>query len=406
MKTTRVEPDGVIQRLSCIRFLRLMLTTNRTVWLGGVTLAVLFLLIVFPPHGYGQNNDPMKRVRDAWEKRTETFHNFRIVWTEKRHLPQELRREAAKLIRSPSKSALPTGSLTDLTYEMHYDLMMVGSRMRLSEQGRLPQSNSNELGDDIKRLYVFDQKTLRWLDEPRRNCTYRQGQIQDGNMQLYSQTLQPIVFAMRPLRQGESVGVNLDRCTIDSGENIIDGEKCWVLTQMEPHDKPEVKMEFWVAPARDYVLLRYRETNLKTKLDSLLCDIYYQRRDGSGWMPSNWTRTMGHGTTMTITTANITQCSEKPIVTQSDFELQFPARTVFWDERNASHLLYVVRRDGTEKKVTNEEIAARIPLEQLIDSDKIRDDKSITKMIFIGGCALLLLILIVIFVRRRMNAGW
>ncbi len=178
----------------------------------------------------------------------------------------------------------------------------------------------------------------------------------------------PMVAHLRPLSPGFR-RFKLGECRVASKNAKIGTTTCVVITTNKKGDSP-YSYEYWLDPARDYILLR---SHAKTfGVTDLVVDIKYQpaTKDGHAfWIPRGWISKSFLGESMPAWQGDVKVVSfEFP--DKVDTQFKFPAGTLVTRiGGNTAGSAYLVRKDGSKRPITAREQAGSVAYEQLLETE-------------------------------------
>jgi hypothetical protein len=179
--------------------------------------------------------------------------------------------------------------------------------------------------------------------------------------EMQSMMISPILYWCRGLHPQLLTASEL---TLRSERPIVDGRTCMVVAIPPSKEKPKgVAREFWVDPAREFILLRWAATQNETIVTEV--NISYQADATYAWAPAAWSAMMfaPNGTLLVSRRVKVTDWSANAKFKKSDFQLSFPPDTMVNDWRTNKQ--YLVLADGTQRIVTAAEREQPFVLEQL-----------------------------------------
>jgi hypothetical protein len=313
------------------------------------------------PEASGQSPVRVEEVLQAAKRRQEQARSARFSWTAQvtdtrgsRSLPQGHLNPEGKII--PPK---------DATYDMTLSLSFDGERIRFASDN-YTWSEAKQMMVPCPYVSVFNgkdvSKTLRTPASPR--VEWPQGEVQretrHGETKVWS--LAPVLMTFRPLTQAMSM-YSLPEMSATGRTAQIGGRTCQELRLQRPGGGGSYSA--WVDPGRDFLIARHSYEFRGKTLVRL--DVRYRQQPGAGWVPEEWNEVYmdDEGKLRTSVKSKLLEATINPELPPEEFEVTFPPGTLVLDF--VEHREYLVRADGSERKILEEEKSA--PYERLAATD-------------------------------------
>jgi hypothetical protein len=260
-----------------------------------------------------------------------------------------------------------TIQIDELNMTTDFYLSFQGTKFRHEREGTVPWAGDGEVsllwrtstnvsnGQQRRGLAKYEQ------------TDFPQGSISEADTRsliMNDITMGPVMFAFRMLEPEMRPMDTSPPFQVERSE--VDGK---VLYRLDfSGQPPDIQRILTVDPDYDFAIVRYVLKN-RGRL-RVQVDISYRRDDESGFpVPTGWTSTSlsGTGEVRSAAVATVTHCTLNPRLEPDEFEITFPHGTLV-DDRIANQE-YIIREDGTNRRVTSAELRAGIPVERLLETE-------------------------------------
>lgn len=324
--------------------------------------------------GWGGSPTPddkvLDEIRGAWRSRQNRVRSARFQWTQKVTFAKG---SESWLLdgQIEKKSTKETTEIppTDITFEVPRSLSLSfsGRKVRYAHEGKSWSLKENGFVED-PYLSTFDGRQAKILHLPGGISSYPQGSIRpQQEMQhpdIKSVNLQPILLTYRALEPGMS-GYPIDKIRFKGQRALHDGADC-LLLDVEKRSSRSTQT-LWVDPKRDYLVVR-----IVHMLDGAIkqrTDIQFGSNKKHGWIPQSWTIVIQNvkGKLTQSSENQVTSWEINPGIPSSEFDIEYPARSVVVDMSQRPEKRFVVKHDGSIRPVLPSEYSATH--EQVISSE-------------------------------------
>lgn len=384
-----------------------MLGNRRSCQVGAVVFIVC-TVACYPIKADVTRKITAEQVLEAWEKRQERVQSLRMEWNE------SFTQTGASLLISEEQlederlKAIKSDHLKTFTHDRGYTFSLLKNCVRVHVSGKRWVSRRGEFVDQPYTSVINEDESATHFDkgDSAKGAASEQslGSIGRTFPEQANNHLEPVIMHFRPLVLSLSTLISRELTVLDR-VGTVDGRRCVIL---QASRSPYAKVELWVDPSRDFLILRMVRT-YTGKVASQF-DISYDSNEVCGWVPSGWTG-VGYNTTRGKLTdrivSTVTLCQVNPPVDSSEFDYEFPPDTLVNDTRDDS--FYVVRQDGTRRMVTEAELRGSVPYDALVETESGQgianedmDEHLHGGLAWSGvGCVVLMAILLVVRHRRR-----
>ncbi|HET6323111.1 MAG TPA: hypothetical protein VFG04_00310 [Planctomycetaceae bacterium] len=284
---------------------------------------------------------------DAWRRREHSTKYLRFGWTQTETISKGMFPVPARLRLEGKKNAGARMPRTDTTLAGTFGVLFSGGDIRYEEDADVFSAERNESyrAHDI-RIFANDRYLARSdaqggfhaigeIQPPARNM----GVVRERN-------IVPLALFFRILdpQYGQFAA---DKIEVDPNPVVIDGHRCRLLRRSP---SKALKVDLCVDVERDYIPLRctfYEDGHVTTQ--QTITKVW--SRAGGVFAPGEWTmsRFRSDGKLISELRGSATSCLVPTKMSNSEFELQFPAGTWVFD--NIAHRQYVVQKTGFERVV-------------------------------------------------------
>ncbi len=348
----------------------------------------------------------------AWRKKEEKIRTLHIEWNERYTVAK------GAFFRSPEDGTIDrknpdsiTAPSENTTYDVSFAILIDQGKFKFvdnsiivnNQLGVLPQKKEwVSIGEGKKALYHS------------RDDAFPQGYIAKKDVFVYPTDLDypilvPVMMALKPYHPTLTFFNNFaDKYEVEPARVIIEGRSCLQFKEAAPLPRGPTRI-FCVDPERDYSVVRC--TILRGN-KSIIQEYTYQAFEHSefGWIPLKWSviEMRGDGSFSTSRVATVASYRINDPIDPNEFVLEFPPGTWVNDQKTGS--VYIIRPNGSHRRVLDEEIALNIPYERLLNSEtgeaslRIRKETS-TRWLLLGiiNVAILACLLVLIFLRSKRN---
>ncbi len=335
---------------------QVFLTVQASHWEYRTTLLALFGLFgVFPLTVRAQQDTSLNAILAAWKARQESVKSLRFSWSARETRP------AGTIVRKNR----PAGATTsedrvppeDATFDASYQLSLDGDRMKYHYNGMIWSGPRGVfVPQDYLSVYDGADSKLFW---PKNAPGNPQGVIrgENHNLEVKNINAKPILLSYRAAHPVMGLRKKF-RMSGKKGE--IAGCECLILEEEpDPLHLSSSLVTLWVAPNRDYAILRYcagtSAEDIRTKID-----IQYKQGPQGGFVPSSWEVvrcTSNNGELKESSSAVVTDAELNVELPPQEFQLDFPPDTMVIDLKTdpSSMTSYIVREGGGKRALTPEE---------------------------------------------------
>lgn len=289
-------------------------------------------------------------VKVAWEKREVAARTVRMAWGLKRVTPK-----GSSSIVFPTKDG-KVEPPADVSGEGKVTILIDGLSARCSrsihawssstQQLTLQQSDEAVVGGVLKSLNRFSEQ-----DWPK-GIVKKKNWVGEG---MSLSDLPPYV-AVRGT-QPNVMGIHALAAFTEARRATLDG--VGVIELITPRTEARGESKIWVSPTSDYSLVRFESYEPDGKLTFRLTVVPQQHPSGV-WLPATWVGyTFANQRLLSTDTATMTAIEIAPPVSPGDFELAFPAGTWVMDDTGSKVKDYLVKEDGQQRPILQEELRAR-----------------------------------------------
>jgi hypothetical protein len=239
---------------------------------------LLITLLLLPSSPARAEVPTLDEILRAWTTRGELIPNFQAEWTA--HEWQ---------IAGSEGQSLPA---TDTSYDARVSLTVAGRQVRHLREGPEWAASRREFLPGI-HLEQCDERSIYFFAHSPTSGVPPKAFIQPNpdNLIAKSILLLPVMLACRPLDPDLGWFDASKEWRVLDHEASLHDTPCVLLERRElPYSRDPANNEqivtLWVAPSRDYHVLRYSTSNGPTTLSELT--IEYELDDNWGWLPSQW----------------------------------------------------------------------------------------------------------------------
>jgi hypothetical protein len=318
-----------------------------------LTAALLATAAADGVHAFPQPRPGAATVLKAWRARQNATRTLRVRWTEQITY-------AKGAIPNPLNPKDPVPPQTT-TVESHNELALSGDKLRFATDG--PQWN-HEHGDFFPQKYLstFDGQVSKSYYAP--GMSHGSGFIKkekrDENANSFY--LLPLLITFRGVHASTG-DFNPKDYVLTDKRGVVGGRTCVlfeeapaVREQRRRNSRSDASASWWLDPERDFVVLRYVETEGPRPVLQFTCS--YRPLPEGGWVPTGWS-TVALAEDGSVRQAS--QCTVTHLVTNvrldaGEFVIDFPPDTQVSDLRSGAE--YLVRPGGQPRLITPAEAGA------------------------------------------------
>jgi hypothetical protein len=294
---------------------------------------------------------------------------------------------------NPKKLTVPA---EDLTYDASARLCLDGDKMRYSYLNKIWSVPLDKFVD-LEFTSVFDgaiPKSLLAMS----GDAYPTGKISrlDHHEDAHNANLKPLLLSFRPLDASLGIGAS-SNWAVSSQRGIVGGHTCRILEST--NQATDIDRSIWVDPERDWIVLRYLETNKEKVIIQI--DVDYESDPTHGWVPSSWRITWCRpdGPVQEASVNKVTEYTINDPVDAAMFDIEFPPETCVEDQRTPSALggmtKYIVLADGKKRVIRPGEL--QMSHDELLTAGKRKEYIIVAVTLALLTAAVLALI----WIRRR-----
>lgn len=346
-------------------------------WLGGLVLVTTLTLTgVSRLHGDDKQKYTIEDVRKAWQARQDRVTSGRFFWKEEQtdgrgiysYFLRDKNLEAGQMYRKqlglpepPLETVLPA---RDTTNTVAHELWFTDAKMHWSRRGNHAFCGIRLTYVPLHYTGVFDgklAKTLATQESP--IDPWPQGAIQVRARPIDAGVIStiPVMMAFRPFSPVLRV-YDIQEMRLTGQRDLVDGRPCLHLVTKKG---PQTFQNYWVDPAREFVLTRVLEMHEGKVL--LKADLRYKPHPVAGWVPDAWDLVSynNKGSLNKSQRGIVTECDLNADVPASQFDIDFPEGTMVYDERTRKS--HVVQKGGRKRVILRAE--QDVPYETLMTTD-------------------------------------
>lgn len=268
---------------------------------------------------HAQTPSILDQIEKAWKARGEKVRtaDFRV------HQASTQFKGGLTALGYPSAQEKTTPP-TDVRSEWDGRFLLEGTKLRVDEGQAM--WNGTEMAS-VRRTVLMDRDGRKSLEVGARPAP--QGGIsRDGSYTEATATnWRPLTRLVRGLDPGMRT-FRIDDLVVTGVKSVVNGRACEQLVQkLSAGDR----MEYWLDPARDWVLVR--ESYVHSGVQQTQHDIEYERHPEGGWVPTGWDHrsTAGGNHPVSVSKTRVTAVAINQPIAPGEFTLTFPAGTQVLD---------------------------------------------------------------------------
>lgn len=312
--------------------------TKKSHWLMSTALLVLIDAV----HGA---ETTAQDVLDAWRNRERLAQTLQVTWKEEHRIFTES-------LQLPDSQFQAVAARATNVRSTENSLLLHGRRVRITEK-LLSAQGSAAVGKPLReRVTVSDGITVRGLGYFE-GLDHPQGGISEEPIPHRSEArYHALLVSYRPLDPQMRL-FDPAHFVLTARNGIYDGRKCIIGEVTEPGSL--ITRRLWIDPASDFFVVRL-ETLSKNVLTGRL-DLSIEQHEDLGWVITGWTRhsMSTAGMLLGSTEAEVVKTTFQPEISDTEFEIEFPVGTRYFDHRVASKK-FIVQADDPAREVTTTEI--------------------------------------------------
>jgi hypothetical protein len=337
-------------------------------------------------------------ISQIWQRREKGVESARFVWAEKKVLaPGSIM--AANEPYNYTGAPIPVQE-TEITSKQRF--VFSGNKWRYEYEGQ-EFSMSMKSFVPARRTIVWDEQTEKFHqpDFPE----FPRGEIRHEKLSGQEHAFKPLVLAYRLLNP-KWTKWSASIATRDQEQALVQERACALVTILGGRPGgARITDRFFVDEARQCVVPRYgRWVN---ENQSLAMDIKYEDEQGTGSYPVEWTYSVFLNKQISESaTSKVTQHEINPSVDPSEFDFQFPEKTLVVDTQAGSR--YIVRPHDAKRDVTSEEASRGPSYSDLLATESGEAKQPSRRWVLPALCfvALVLITLGISCYRRSFNFSW
>lgn len=340
----------------------------------------------------------LDRMISTWLKRSATCDDLYVEWEGVMVVPKKLQSEDRPSNESDEDVRIPFRNVVKWRgHKVERFYYWTDLPMRNSETGELDQQTQTTIVNGDTEAQILDIK---------RNQSFLEGSLDASDFMCVTvPSLRPFVLTFR-LLNSEMGGHDRSTFRLTEEIGVVEGQECHVVALVDETGRRV--HELLVDPAREYSIRRYR-LYYPDGAPWQQIDVEYVKHHEFGWVPNTWTVfTLDEdGQRIDYHEHKLKSIYVNANVSEADFSIEFPPRTLVTDRRQRARTSYFVEDDGTHRPVTKDEKLALYSsaMKDVFPSlkDHAREPAKTGRVWYIIGGALLLVaaLAIPIVLKRR-----
>lgn len=306
---------------------------------------------------FAQTAKSADAVLAAWNSRSGTLRSVTVDWTEETTTP------AGMQGRNKDGGPVP---VHDITHSIQHRFLSDGKRVFWSRSGIQWDMDTHDfIQKDFKRSFDGNERRELFSD-PGKTIHPAGGFLNDnGIFDGGDWHIQPLILTYRPLDVSKG-GIDLKSWSISERHSIVHEVPCWALELQRGNSVVET---LWLADTPDFRVMRREFTIGRALRHQLTID--YEKRADIGFACKSWSfiQFLEDGRVSESSVVSDAMVRVNHSIASSEFEFKFPPATLVVHERTKQ--MFVSRRDGTLRPVTNGERSAGISLDVLMETPPI-----------------------------------